>query len=236
MANPALISMLGHDSFDDLSKRDLSETGFNSDYPRERFMEIMKKDGIITCYEGTVEDVTVRKIAEQEAEASDRLKTAFMNNISHELRNLLNGIIGFAEIIVQSELTNHEKEQFISFIKVSSDRLIKTITNYVDSLSIVTGNVKISRIPFSLFRMMEELKYRYKTLCDKKGLIFSLEVSAKDQELMLNSDDDLLIKAPDNLLDNAIKFTHNYGHSFAGNGWPGSHPADSFSSSQLTHH
>jgi hypothetical protein len=48
--------MLGHDSFDDLSKRDLSETGSDSDYPRERFMEIMKKDGIITCYEGTVEE------------------------------------------------------------------------------------------------------------------------------------------------------------------------------------
>jgi len=96
MANPALISLLGYDSFEELKKRNLERNGFDPEYPREKFKEEIKKngkvqgmeskwkrrDGIsmfiresanaikdekgnIIYYDGTVEDVTERKRAEE---------------------------------------------------------------------------------------------------------------------------------------------------------------------------
>ena len=50
------------------------------------------------------------KMAKEKAEASDKLKTEFLNNISHEVRTPLNGILGFAEIISMPDLSEEEKK------------------------------------------------------------------------------------------------------------------------------
>lgn len=80
---------------------------------------ILDNEGLLKGYRGIDKNITERKNAEQElitakekAEASDRLKTAFMNNISHEVRTPLNGILGFSQIITDPDFSNEEKEGY----------------------------------------------------------------------------------------------------------------------------
>ena len=53
--------------------------------------------------------------AKEKAEESDKLKTAFINNISHEIRTPLNGILGFGQVMVESELSKDERRKFFEF-------------------------------------------------------------------------------------------------------------------------
>ena len=83
------------------------------------------------------------KLAKEKAEASDKLKTTFLNNISHEVRTPLNGILGFAEIMSQTDLSEEEKNVSLSMLFESSDRLLDTITNYMDISLITSGNMAL---------------------------------------------------------------------------------------------
>ncbi|MCX6227182.1 MAG: PAS domain-containing sensor histidine kinase, partial [Bacteroidia bacterium] len=88
---------------------------------------------------GTIQDITHQKLvneallqAKERAEASDRLKTAFLNNISHEVRTPLNGILGFGEMISESDLTPENKAFYLEILHKSSNRLLNTINDYMD--------------------------------------------------------------------------------------------------------
>ena len=84
-------------------------------------------------------------LAREKAEASDRLKTTFLNNISHEVRTPLNGILGFAELISQENISNAEKNEALEMVYESSDRLLKTITNYMDISLLTSGSFSVNQ-------------------------------------------------------------------------------------------
>jgi K+-sensing histidine kinase KdpD len=81
------------------------------------------------------------KIEKEKAQAADRLKTAFLNNISHEVRTPLNGILGFGELLAQPGLSDDEKNSYFDILRQSSDRLVNTITDFMDISLITSGNM-----------------------------------------------------------------------------------------------
>jgi len=141
------------------------------------------------------------------AEASNRLKTAFMNNISHEIRTPLNGIIGFGEIIANEQLSMEEKNRFLTVVQESSERLIQTIDDYLDISMIVTGNQDINTKKFSLSRLIEEIAEEFSESCNAKNLTITAEIPLHLREAVLNSDPDLIRKVLNHLVGNALKFT-----------------------------
>ena len=88
--------------------------------------------------------------AKDKAEASDRLKTAFMNNISHEIRTPLNSILGFAPFIIQSDSTMEEKKDYLEILNVSSNRLMNTINDIMDISLIISGNMEVHPQPIDI--------------------------------------------------------------------------------------
>ncbi len=76
------------------------------------------------------------------AEASDKLKTNFLNNISHEVRTPLNGIMGAASLL-EDESGNGEFTELVEIIQESSDRLIQTITDFMDISLLTSGNMEV---------------------------------------------------------------------------------------------
>ncbi|MEI6885099.1 MAG: PAS domain S-box protein [Bacteroidota bacterium] len=161
------------------------------------------------------EDITERKRifaylreAKEKAEAGNRLKTAFMNNISHELRTPLNGILGFASLVVQSDISQEEKEQFYFLIKQSCDRLLRTITNYMDISLLASGNIEVRRKSFNLHKLLHQVYEKFLPLFTEKNLELKLEIPLKSETLHVVSDAELLKTVFSHLLDNALVFTN----------------------------
>ena len=180
----------------------------------ETSLTLLKKGDQIIGFHGSSKDITERKRAEEElirakekAEAGNRLKTAFMNNISHEVRTPLNGILGFSNLITQPDITDDEKVEYYSHIKTSSNRLLSTIDNYMDSSLIASGTMEVNRKPMDLHPMLYQLRDQFQPLCAIKDLEYHLEIPGKTERITLYSDAELLRKALSHLLDNAVKFT-----------------------------
>ena len=175
---------------------------------------LVNQEGRITHFVMIKEDITDKRkmmedliFAKEKAEASDRLKTAFMNNISHEIRTPLNAIQGFAPMIIDPSNTQEEKEEFVNILNLSSDRLIQTVTDYMDTSLIVSGNLEVVKKDFSPIHLFEEIRNRYQSRCDEKHLILSVSLPQTENQVMIKSDEKLIQKIVFHLVDNAIKFT-----------------------------
>lgn len=145
-------------------------------------------------------------LAKEKAEASDRLKTAFIQNISHEIRTPLNGLLGFSNLMADETLTVEEKQKIVPMLHLSGERLVKTIGDYVDIAKIVSGNMDVNKEAVSVANLMFELLNRYQGVCSEKGLTLNANFP-QDPEFTIVSDPVHLRSILWHLLDNAIKFT-----------------------------
>ena len=175
---------------------------------------LVNQEGKITHFVMIKEDITNKRkmmeeliYAKEKAEASDRLKTAFMNNISHEIRTPLNAIQGFAPMIIDPSNTQEEREEFVNILNLSSNRLIQTVTDYMDTSLIVSGNLEVAKKDFSPIHFIEKIRQSYQSRCDEKHLILSVSLPQTENRVMIKSDENLIQKIVFHLVDNAIKFT-----------------------------
>ncbi len=175
---------------------------------------IIDEKGNLKGYRGVDEDITERKriidelgAAKEKAEESDNLKTAFINNISHEVRTPLNGILGFGQILLETELSPKEKQEMLAHVQNSSKRLMNTITDYMDMAMIVSGTMKVHLKEFSLNQLFIELKGNAEQLFADKKITFKTEIPTESDDLTISSDSELIKKILSKLIENAIKFT-----------------------------
>jgi len=163
---------------------------------------------------GSMHDITDRKnasealkIAKEKAEASDKLKTEFLNNISHEVRTPLNGILGFAEIITLQDISDEEKKDSLAMLFDSSNRLLNTITNYMDISLIASGSLTLNIKEFDPSKILKRLQNNFEKVCLNRNLKLFLDIEDNLNEDFLNSDPEICQKILSHFLDNAIKFT-----------------------------
>ncbi|HZK69842.1 MAG TPA: PAS domain S-box protein, partial [Paludibacter sp.] len=175
---------------------------------------LMNEIGQITHFVMIKEDISEKRKmmedlikAKEKAEASDRLKTAFMNNISHEIRTPLNSIQGFAPLIIDPTLNVDEKQEFIKIFNLSSLRLIETITDYMDISLITSDTMDVVKDDFYLEGVIKLIKEQFHLRCREKKLILSFDLPEDIHSMTIYSDEGLLLKILIHLMDNAIKFT-----------------------------
>jgi PAS domain S-box-containing protein len=145
--------------------------------------------------------------AKEKAEANDKLKSAFLQNITHELRTPLNGIIGFSEMIAQTDSTREDRIEFNKMIKKSSARLINTITSYMDISMIVSGITEVSKLPFSLINFINKITDQATEACNMRNLNLDIIKKIPELDIQIITDENLLTKIFSHLIDNALKFT-----------------------------
>lgn len=141
------------------------------------------------------------------AEASDRLKTSFLNNISHEVRTPLNGIIGAVSLISDPDLTDVDLQELIGIITQSTDRLIQTITDFMDVSMLTSGNMEINKKEVHLSKLFEKLKQKFVPKATEKKLKFEVEIPDINEYHVFTSDEELIFKSMSQLIANSIKFT-----------------------------
>ena len=146
--------------------------------------------------------------AKNKAEASDLLKSSFLRTISHEIRTPLNGILGFGSLLATSDLTTSEKVEFVEMMKASADRLVNTITDYVNISLINSDNLEVKFETVRVFPLLHEIEDKFLKQCEAKGLKFELLLPDYPPELSLKTDPVLLNTVILHFLANAIKFTN----------------------------
>jgi two-component system sensor histidine kinase/response regulator len=145
--------------------------------------------------------------ARDKAEASNRLKTAFLNNISHEIRTPLNGILCFAPMTIDPGFSDTQKNEFLEILNLSSKRLMQTISDYMDISLITSDNMEVTMTEFSPGQILEEIQKQFQSPCTKKGISLKIQKLESFNSVVINSDSGFLKKILTHLVDNALKFT-----------------------------
>lgn len=145
------------------------------------------------------------KQAREEAEQSNRAKTAFLANISHELRTPMNGIIGMADLLAMEELSESQRELLVP-LRESADDLLRMMNNLIELSALEAGQVHLRPSPFALSGLLDNLLADAIENTGQKGLAFRLENDPDLPEVVIG-DLQHLRKILNHIIDNAIKFT-----------------------------
>ncbi|MBV5335184.1 MAG: PAS domain-containing protein [Sulfuricurvum sp.] len=164
---------------------------------------------------GAIQDITERKQIEEDlikakekAEESDLLKSAFLANMSHEIRTPMNGILGFAELMKEPNISGEEKQEYISIIEKSGTRMVNIINDIVDISKIESGQMKVSFSETNVNKQLEYLFNFYRPEAEQRGLRISFQSTIAEKESIIQTDRQKIYAILTNLVNNAIKFTH----------------------------
>jgi PAS domain S-box-containing protein len=175
-------------------------------------MPIFADDGSLLGYYGIARDVSERENmhaelmkSRSEAEAANRAKSNFLTNMSHEIRTPINGIVGVADLLQESGLSQ-EQSEFVDIINSSSRLLLELINEILDFSRIEAGQLKLMLEDFSLERLLEELCDSLSLLAHNKKIELYWH-SEPGTPFFLRGDAFHLRQTLVNLCSNAIKFT-----------------------------
>lgn len=146
--------------------------------------------------------------AKEKAEEASRLKTAFLHNLSHEVRTPLNAIYGFSQVL-NADLPKDEVKSFTQIIQNSSKQLVTIINDIITISSIETGQERVTNTNLHLNTLFDELYQTFSTKLNSKSIELRVYKGLTDKEDEILVDDLKLRQVLYHLLFNAVKFTHN---------------------------
>lgn len=193
-----------------------------SEYPTGKLIgevsitPVVDNNGLCTHLVGSVHDITKMKLTEEElikakdkAEESDRLKTAFLHNISHEVRTPMNAIVGFSDLIIDPDLTPEIRNEFVHTIVQASNQLLSIITQIVNMATIEAGQEKIFEKEIALNSIFKMVSDQFHSEAVRKNISLTFNTPLPENEDKIRTDETKLIQIISNLLGNALKFTKN---------------------------
>ena len=173
---------------------------------------VQNQSGEIRHFVAVKEDITdIKKmiydltVAKEKAEEANRIKTSFLNNMSHEFRTPLISILGFSEIL-KEDLTDPDHIQMLSNMEKSGRRLFETLKAILEISRLEGGKLPIN---FDLFDLKEVVDFQCR-MFDVVAGVKKIELLTvfSDEKLIVSLDKSLFLQIIDNLLDNAIKYTY----------------------------
>lgn len=177
----------------------------NSDLKRQnKLLEITSRSSNALEYELKVQTNKAQDLSER-AQAANNSKSIFLANMSHEIRTPMNGVIGMINLVLDTELTE-EQRQYIDTAKNSAESLLALINDILDFSKIEAGKLEIEEIDFDLRSMIDDFMATMSFKTEEKGLEL---LSAIDPNLpaRFKGDPGRIRQILTNLTGNAIKFT-----------------------------
>lgn len=156
--------------------------------------------------EKRVQDRTAQLEASKvEAETANRAKSAFLANISHEVRTPMNGVLGVAEILERSEL-GYQQREWVKTLKASGETMVRLLDDVLDLAKVESGNLPLEKNPFALRHELDKAMRLLAVRAGQKGLVLHHAVDDAVPDALLG-DALRLRQILLNLGGNAVKFT-----------------------------
>jgi signal transduction histidine kinase len=144
------------------------------------------------------------EMAVEAAEAASRAKSEFVANISHEIRTPLHGILGLAQVLERSSLSDEQRHK-TALIRSSGDVLLALLNDLLDLAKIEAGRMELEAVNFSLAGIVEAACAPLSELASQKGV--ALEIELGEASLDRCGDPVRVQQVITNLVSNAVKFT-----------------------------
>ena len=170
-------------------------------------------NGSVIAMVGISIDITDRKNMEKalkeakdKAEAADKAKTAFLENMSHDIRTPLSGIIGFAELL-NSENNKERINEFSEGLVQSSKELLRFLNEVIESINVASGQIPLLKKTFDLQTKLSDVINLHKAKAFEKRLNLDF-VFDKDIPKYVVGDPIRIYRIVLELIGNALKFTN----------------------------
>lgn len=145
--------------------------------------------------------------SKEDAENANQAKTQFLANMSHEIRTPIGAIIGFTEIMKDTQSSEEENAKFMGIIHRNSQHLLRLIDDILDLSKVEAGKMAIEQVEFSFTEFLLEFKSYFAFKAAEKNIQFDCKIIGAIPE-KLNTDPVRLKQILANVVGNAIKFTH----------------------------
>ncbi len=174
---------------------------------------VVNSSGMVTHYLAIRKDITEQKRMNQElveakeqAEESDRLKSAFLANMSHEIRTPMNSIMGFASLLPEEE-SKDLIMQYGNIIYQNSEQLVNIIDGIIMYSKLQTRQFKYTPTNFNINKLFDDLSGAFKISETPRGVSLIIDKQG-EEDFTIFTDHEKLRQILYNLIANAFKYTH----------------------------
>lgn len=163
---------------------------------------------------GVARDITELKsnreeliAAKENAEESNRLKSAFLANMSHEIRTPMNAIIGFSDLMLDAE--PEERIHYAGIVQKSSKQLLMLIDDVIQMSRLQSEKLPLNIVVFKPSELVSDVYHMLNLPDFKKGIDLMFNIPTQHNNLTVRSDKDKIRQVLTNLVSNALRYTFN---------------------------